>query len=100
AKRDKAIADLADLTKRFGDVKGKTTLLAKQVREFEIRIDAMRGIRTPVLTADGRVPKGKIQKVNNQEGTAEINIGASVGVKSGVQLHVYRLEPEAKYLGI
>jgi hypothetical protein len=99
-KRDKVIAELADLNKKFDEVKARTQLLAKRVREFEIRIDAMRGIRTPVLTADGRVPKGKIQKVNDQEGTAEINIGASVGVKSGVQLHVYRLEPEAKYLGI
>ncbi len=100
AKRDKAIAELADLTKKFDDVKGKTKLLAQKVKEFEIRIDAMRGIKTAILTPDGRVPKGKIQKVNDQAGTAEINIGASVGVKSGVQLHVYRYEPEAKYLGI
>lgn len=100
AKRDKAIAELVDLNKRFDDVKGKTKLLAQKVKEFEIRIDAQRGIKTAVLDEKGLVPKGKIQKVDEEQGTAEINIGAKVGVKSGVQLHVYRLNPEAKYLGI
>ena len=51
AKRDKAIADLADLTMRFDAVKGKTVLLAQKVKELEIRIDAQRGIKTAVDTA-------------------------------------------------
>lgn len=100
AKRDKAIADLADLNKRFNDVKGRTIVLAQKVKEFEIRIDAQRGLKNVVISPDGKVPIGKIQKVDEQQGTAEINLGGRVGVKSGIQLHVYRWQPEARYLGI
>ena len=100
AKRDKWIADLADLNKRFDDVKQKTILLAQAVKEREIQIDKLRGIKTAVISPDGRVPSGKIKRVDEQKGTAEIDIGKNHGLRSGVQLHVYRWRPEAKYVGI
>jgi hypothetical protein len=100
AKRDKAIADLADLTARYKAVLAKTQQLAARLKVKEIEFDQQRGIKTAVITENGLVPKGRVQKVNDENGTAEIDIGYELGVKSGRQLHVYRWIPEAKYLGI
>jgi hypothetical protein len=97
-KLDEMIAALDDLKERFAKATEDSRNLVALIKERELRIDAMRG--PVVLSANGRVPKGKIQQVDPDSGDVRINIGARLGVKPGVQLHVYRLNPEAKYLGL
>ncbi len=98
AKRDKAIAELNDLKGKFAKVTEKSKLLAQRVKEAEIRLDAIRGLKV-VVSPDGRVYEGSVQKIDEAEGTIEINLGNKKGVRPGVQLHVFRRNP-AKYLGI
>jgi hypothetical protein len=100
SKRDKAIADLADLNSRYDAVLARTRQLAALVKKKEIEFDQQRGIKGAVITENGLVPEGRVQKVNDENGTIEINIGYELGVKSGRQLYVFRWVPEAKYLGI
>jgi hypothetical protein len=98
-KRDNAIAELNDLKQRFDEKLSAVKLLAQQVKVTELMIDQKRGLNTAVISSDGRIPRGKIQKVDEQAGTLTINLGTRAGVKPGVQLEVFRFGDNAKYLG-
>jgi hypothetical protein len=98
-KRDKAIAELDDLRQRFEEKSNSAKQLAQQVKITELRIDQKRGLNSAVISSDGRIPRGKIQKVDEQAGTMTINLGTRVGVRPGVQLEVFRFGDHARYLG-
>jgi hypothetical protein len=100
AKRDKAIADLADLDARYKKVKQTAIELAQVVKEKEIAIDKLLGSKTALYWPDAIAYQAQIGKIDDQDGTAEINVGTAVGARPGVRLHVYRWAPEAKYLGM
>ena len=70
------------------------------MKEKEIAIDKQLGSKTALYWPDAIAYQAEIKKVDDQDGTAEINVGTNLGARPGVQLHVYRWSPEAKYLGI
>jgi hypothetical protein len=98
-KRDKAITELEDLKQRFAEKSNAAKALAQQVKLTELRIDQKRGLNTAVISSDGRIPSGKIQSINEQNGTLTINLGSRVGIRPGVQLEVFRFGDNARYLG-
>ena len=98
-KRDKAVQELADLRDRFKALTGKAIALVQSVKEKEIRIDSLRDFKV-VVSPDGSRTTGNVLDVNDGDSTLRIDMGINHGVKPGVQLHVYRLSPEAKYLGL
>jgi hypothetical protein len=98
-KRDKAIAELTDLQQRFEEKTNSAKLLAQQVKVTEVMIDQKRGLNTAVISSDGRIPSGKVQKIDESTGTLTINLGTRAGIRPGVQLEVFRFGENAKYLG-
>jgi chromosome segregation ATPase len=97
---EKVRGELAALRDDFRTTIGRNVQLVKNVKEYEIRIDAARGVNTAIVSADGRIPIGKVEQVDKEDGTLRINLGTRAGVKPGSQLQVYRLAPAAKYLGV
>jgi hypothetical protein len=98
-KRDQAIADLNDLKQRFDEKSNSVKSLAQLVKLNEVRFDQKRGLNTAVISSDGLIPRGKIQKIDAQDGSITINLGTRAGIRPGVQLEVYRLGDNARYLG-
>jgi chromosome segregation ATPase len=81
--------------------------LQDQVRELTVRIarlEAGKEPDRPILPKDGKernpppvAVEGKILKI--KDNLVEISLGTDHGIKPGHTLEVYRLQPEAKYLG-
>ena len=96
---EKVRAELAALRNDFRATIAKNFEMVKDVKEYEIRIDAGRGVPGAIVSADGAIPTGKIQRIDKEDGTLHLNIGTRAGLKPGAQLHVFRFTPETKYLG-
>ncbi len=84
---------------QFDETQEKCLQLTKLVKVKEIEADRRRGVRTVVLTPDGINATGKVLAVDDKDGTIRVAIGTRAGVRKGDHLHVYRTNPERKYLG-
>ena len=96
--RDAEKAALAQLQKRFDQAVADCRLFVLRIKVDEIEFETRRGLKTAVLLPNGKVPAGKVQQVA-EDGTIQVNLTQSL-VAPGVQLHVYRWDPEAEYVGI
>lgn len=98
--RDAEKDELAKLQNQFNEALAKCQQFVQIIKVAEIRIDATRGLKTAVVLETGQAPKGKVLQIA-EDGTIQIGWDPKgVNVPTGVQLHVYRLDPQAEYLGI
>jgi len=100
AARDKAQEEYDQLFAAWQKAEAETRWYADQIKLAEIRYDQKRGLRTAVLSDNGREEQGRVQRVDPQDGTIRISIGGLHGVKTGSQLHVYRYGSDPRYLGL
>lgn len=98
AKRDKFQTEVDTTTAQLTDVLQRCRQKVLVVQAAEKRVDSLRGLKQVVITQDGLGVRGQVQQVG-ADGTIRISLGARVGVKPGVRLHVYRFDPKPEYLG-
>ena len=92
--------EAARLADQFSETLASNRNLVSEIREAEVRFDAMRGVQTAVIGPNGEMPKGQIEAFDESDGTVRINIGRRAGLRSGAKLHVYRYGTDSKYLGM
>jgi DNA repair exonuclease SbcCD ATPase subunit len=80
-------------------LKENKTLVAR-LASLETQLDAKEGKPVFVLDEQGHVPEGQIVSVDPQTFEVSINVGLRDGIRPGVKLYAYRLQPDPKYLGL
>jgi hypothetical protein len=80
----------------------RTLELLKQNREIMDKLRLQPAGANPIVRTEFQVPtaevNGKIEKFDGD--LVQINVGADAGLAKNHTLEVYRLTPEAKYLGM
>jgi hypothetical protein len=71
----------------------------KRIKADEIQLEFDRGLKTVVVSKDGKAFTGKIQQIG-EDGTVQVNLRRPAMVGPGAHVHVFRLQPEAQYLGL
>jgi len=91
---------VSKLDQRVKALQSENLRLVQQLKEYEIRYDVFHNVKSAVIMPDGRIPRGRIAEVDEKNGTLLIDLGKRQGMRPGLQLHVYRYQPEPEYLGV
>lgn len=103
--KSQVILDARQAKQQKAEVRLKALLadnstLVNKIARSEKAIDLQRGVPTVLASESGASPKGKIVRIDDKSGIVGVDVGLRAGVTRGVRLHVYRTEPQPKYLGI
>jgi hypothetical protein len=98
-KRDAENATLQALKKQYDQVVTACRDYVKRIKADEIQLEFDRGLKTVVVSKDGKAFTGKIQQIG-EDGTVQVNLRRPAMVGPGAHVHVFRLQPEAQYLGL
>jgi hypothetical protein len=94
--------DMVNMETRVKAADIRTLELLKQNREIMDKLRLQPAGANPIVRTEFQVPtaevNGKIEKFDGD--LVQINVGADAGLAKNHTLEVYRLTPEAKYLGM
>ncbi len=100
AELNKTEEHVRKLDERFKALLSENIRLVGQLKEYEIRYDVFHNVKSTAIALDGRIPRGRVAEVHEKDGTLLLDLGLRQGMRPGLQLHVYRYQPEPEYLGV